>query len=108
MNKDNLKQNLCLKFCSYYNPSKNEPVSCRAFSLIEGLFKNRKKLNFDLAVNELTVRDRNLVSVICSKCPFYENDCDFAGYVQNAKPCGGYIFIKESVDAGIISLDDIR
>lgn len=103
-----LKQSLCLKFCSYYNSSKSEPIACRAFLLVERLFKDGRKIDFDIPISGLNGNGREFISVICVSCPFYENDCDFIRHAGNAKPCGGYIFVKESVNAGVITLDDIR
>lgn len=108
MNGPDLKKNLCFRFCSYYNPAKNKPVACRPFLLVEKLFKNGRKINFDIPVPVSNIRDRELISAICTECPFHENGCDFFMSIENAKPCGGYVFIKESVKAGTIIFDEIR
>jgi hypothetical protein len=108
MNRPDLKQSLCSRFCSYYNSSKSEPIACRAFLLLERFFKNGRKFNFDMPICELNGNGREFISVICVDCQFYENDCDFIRHAGKAKPCGGYVFIEASIAAGAITLDDIK
>ncbi len=103
-----LEQTLCLKYCAYYKPGKNEALACRGYVVVERILHEGKNLvlddhrrKFEPAAGEL------IVTTMCTACDFYEHDCDF---MQNraARPCGGFVLLEQLLGAGAITIEDIR
>jgi hypothetical protein len=109
MKKEALVQTLCLPFCAYYKPGRNEELLCRGALIVERLMQSGRDviigeaelINPDEAVPELLAR------VVCGACDFREHDCDFAQDRQ-ARPCGGYILLSRLLVSKTISIEDIR
>ncbi len=107
MERINLKEKLCLKFCSYYKPSKDDKLACLGYIILEEFLQKGDKIVFkdyrtDIDRNtEIVLRDH-----MCIQCPFFKEDCDF---IQNNKslPCGGFIFLGHLLDEGFITIDNI-
>lgn len=103
-----LIQMLCLPFCIYYKPGKNEELICRGGIIVERLMRSGRNLIVakedlrepDQAAIELTVQH------LCSACHFRDDDCDFAQDRQ-AVPCGGFVFLSRLLDSRTISAEDI-
>lgn len=122
----NLQTSLCKKFCPYYKPTKNEDLACQGFHVVEGLLRKDRKIPFHKIYRELKAEtEKELISVLCADCLFYENDCDFVDnpplppLSKNGKkgvrdekkhppPCGGFILLGHLLEKNIISIDDIR
>jgi hypothetical protein len=102
-----LINNLCRRFCSYYKPTKNEEISCRGFSVVERMMREGKEISFDRS-DEPVGRDTadSLSRLLCRRCLFFQEDCDFAARVGTV-PCGGYLLIGKLIDGGVLSLDDL-
>ncbi len=103
-----LSQTLCLHFCPYYKPSKDEALACRGFVEVKLLLEKGRQITFEnrgRAVGTDTVKA--LVRKICRVCPFYKEDCDFILKGKEALPCGGFLLLGQLVDDGTISVDDI-
>jgi hypothetical protein len=99
---------LCLKFCPYYKPSKDEELACMAYIVLERLMEKGDKIPFEKpgkAVATSTVE--TLAENLCVVCPFHENDCDFAERKENALPCGGFTLLGHLIEEKIILIDDI-
>jgi len=100
---------LCLPFCVYYKPGKNEELLCRGALVVKRLMQSDRDVipevanlaNSNEAVPELMAR------VLCGDCDFREHDCDFAQDRQ-ARPCGGYILLSHLLSTRRISIEDIR
>jgi hypothetical protein len=102
-----LEQTLCLKFCSYYKPGKNEELACKGYMVVERLL--REGISLVLASNSgesNPVSVDLLVMTLCMNCDFHEQDCDF---MQNraARPCGGFILLERLLSSGVITMEDI-
>jgi len=103
-----LEQTLCLKFCAYYKPGKNEELACRGYVVVERLLHDRKNLLLDCHLREFEPATVGLiVKTMCTACDFYEQDCDF---MQNrkARPCGGFVLVAQLLASGVITMEDIR
>jgi len=103
-----LSQTLCLTFCSYYKPGKNEELACRGYVVVERLQQQGKSISFrksKKAVDPATVDA--LVQALCVTCDFQEQDCDF---IQNrtAPPCGGFALLAQLLESGDLTLEDIK
>jgi hypothetical protein len=103
-----LEQTLCLKFCSYYKPGKNEELACRGYLVVERLSREGKSLVIENSSGELSpvLRDR-LIDVLCLACDFHEQDCDFM-QDRAARPCGGFVLLEKLLGSGVITIEDIH
>jgi|APFre7841882630_1041343.scaffolds.fasta_scaffold118416_2 hypothetical protein len=102
-----LEQTLCLKFCSYYKPGKNEELACKGYMVVERLL--REGISLVLASNSgesNPVPADEIVKTLCINCDFHEQDCDF---MQNraARPCGGFILLERLLSSGVVTMEDI-
>ena len=104
-----LNRTLCLKFCSFYKPGKNEELVCGGYAAVERLILSGKVgtalqqsgRRIDGAKTEL------LVQAMCPSCDFHEQDCDFFRD-RYASPCGGFVFLAQCIADGLITADDAR
>jgi hypothetical protein len=105
--KSPLEQTLCLKFCSYYKPGKNEDLACKGYGVVERLLREGKisviENNSDEYIPDLADR---IIKTLCIACDFHEQDCDF---MQNraARPCGGFVLLAKLLGSGVIAIQDI-
>ena len=102
-----LEQTLCLKFCSYYKPGKNEELACRGYLVVERLLGEGKRLVYEGKNGGTSpVLTERIVNVLCLACDFHEQDCDF---MQNraARPCGGFVLLEQLLGSGVITIEDI-
>ena len=104
-----LVKRLCGNFCAYYKPSKDEELACRGFVVVKKLIDAGKKIPFGDSDGVPGLQtEEDLRKVLCLSCPFYEGDCDFILQEGDARPCGGFIFLRLLLDNGIICIDDVR
>jgi hypothetical protein len=103
-----LIQMLCLPFCIYYKPGKNEGLLCRGAVIVERLMRSGR--NLLAGQKNLRVPDHNTIELavrlLCSACDFRENDCNFA-QDRHAHPCGGFVFLSRLLDTKTILAEDI-
>ncbi|HTP05989.1 MAG TPA: hypothetical protein VMM54_12640 [Nitrospirota bacterium] len=103
-----LVKTLCLKYCSYYKPSKNEELACRGFRVVERFMQSGRTIvmeNPGVSVDK-QVMDQ-LVQSLCSVCTFHEYDCD---YFQDrvSHPCGGFVLLSQLLGSGKITIAEIK
>jgi hypothetical protein len=102
-----LGQTLCLKYCSYYKPGKNEELACRCFLVVEQLMQSGKA---SVSASFKKRHDRStaetVIQKICVKCDFYEKDCDFM-LDRAAPPCGGMVVLTQLLQSAQIPLNDL-
>jgi hypothetical protein len=103
-----LEQTLCLKFCSYYKPGKNEELACKGYMVVERLLREGKSLVLDSNSCESSpdLSDR-IVKTLCITCDFHKQDCDFM-QDRTARPCGGYVLLERLLGCGMITIEDIE
>jgi len=111
MNKNvTLVQTLCLPYCHYYKPGRNEELLCRGAVVIQRLIESGWDL---LSIEEKPGQDAGLevqeliTGLVCGACGFREQDCDFA-QDRTARPCGGFELISRLHRAGVVAREDIR
>ena len=109
MNENSLREMLCLQFCPYYKPSKNEELACKGFLVVEGLIKEGKEIPF-IKSDKLLEADTEKIlrENLCVACPFNESDCDFAQQKDGAPPCGGFSLLGILIEASVLTIDNIR
>lgn len=77
--------------------------------VVEKLLKKGMKIPFNKSNNKLKPdKEKKLTKIMCFKCPFYENDCDFVEGKKDAPPCGGFMLLANLLEKNIISIDDIQ
>ncbi|MBI5641015.1 MAG: hypothetical protein HZA17_11375 [Nitrospirae bacterium] len=106
-----LTDKICRDFCSYYKPGKNEELACQGFFVIKQLAEkgrvvpslrdSRREMPGDPAQAILS-------QFLCSACPFSDSDCDFMLGTDTASPCGGYLFAARLMEAGLLTVDDLK
>jgi ubiquitin len=102
-----LTQAVCLRFCSYYKPERNEELACGGYVVLEQLAQQ----GVPMRGAQAEPRDRNceelLVTTLCTACPFQEHDCDF---MENRAlpPCGGFLLLAQLLAAKQISIEDVK
>jgi hypothetical protein len=105
--KPDLKQAVCLRFCSYYKPGRNEELACRGYLVLERLAVQ----GIPISRTKGEPRDRAgediLVRTLCMACPFHEQDCDF---MENSSlpPCGGFLLLTQLLASKDISIEDVK
>ena len=107
--KDNLplEQTLCLKFCSYYKPGRNEELACKGYMVVERLLREGKSLFVESNSSESNpVQADKIVKTLCIDCDFHEQDCDFM-QDRTARPCGGFVLLERLLGSGVITIEDI-
>ena len=107
MKDPSLVQSLCVRYCAYYKPGKNEELACKGYAVMERLMRSNRRIVFeqyghspDSAVMEM------LVQKMCMSCDFHEQDCDFI-QDRTALPCGGFVLISRLLGSGVITLEEI-
>ena len=99
----------------FYKKNKKEEYACNGFKVIEKILETKKlyeKIK-DLKIELKNVNYQNdniLNEVICSKCDFYIDGCDFrdANCNYDAPPCGGLIVISYLFEKGVISREEME
>jgi len=103
-----LKHALCLKFCSYYKPDRNEELACEGYALIERLMARGMRFDFEATGKPRDrTRDTILAEAMCCSCPFHECDCDFTEN-RELPPCGGFLLLAQLLAAEKIKIEDIK
>jgi hypothetical protein len=109
MDKDTLIENVCRNYCRYYKPSKDEELACMGFLIIQRLLRNGAEIIFEESQAVLApYTEETLVGNVCVTCPFFPDGCDFSLKREGSFPCGGFLVLGRLMEAGSISIDDIR
>jgi hypothetical protein len=90
---------ICKDFCKYYKGNK-ENIYCEGYKF---LMRNLTSFELRLLINLLNLDTENKNNIpeydseidflICKKCEFYNNDCDYSNNLSGP-PCGGYNIIR--------------
>ncbi|MCX8031187.1 MAG: hypothetical protein N3A59_06395 [Thermodesulfovibrionales bacterium] len=83
---------ICKRFCKFYKDTKDE-IQCSGYTLLrdnltEGELRDLSDYFLDKKVNYK--KDKELYELLCMKCDFKNEGCDFIAGLQSP-PCGGYI-----------------
>ncbi len=106
--KTDLVQTVCLGFCSYYKPGKNEELACQGYLVLERLALQGIPVGGKRAEQPRNrTGEKLLVRTVCMACPFHEQDCDF---MENSTlpPCGGFLLLAQLLEAKDISIEDMK
>jgi hypothetical protein len=98
---------LCLNFCSYYKPGKNEELACRGYEMVQRLIRRGRQLDLAGGSREFDrARAEALVQRMCVQCNFKPDGCDFM-LDRKASPCGGFVLLAQLIETGVITIEDI-
>lgn len=105
------REQLCLHFCPYFKPGKNEDLACRGYIVIgamldRGLSVPLHRRKEGHAPSPETTESLN--QALCKDCSFFEQDCDYILTRGNASACGGFRLLSLLVDEGLLRIEDIR
>ena len=101
-------QTLCLPYCIYYKPGKNDESVCRGAIVVDRLLRAGKPIAVVPPADKCrTVPDEFLMRHLCSVCDFHEHDCDFM-QDRAATPCGGFLLLEKLLVSGMLALEDVR
>lgn len=114
MGKNTFKDFICKPHCIFFKDGKKEEMACHGAVIAQRLVENKKISPqwIDLESHEKDTRfkhDDDIIRVVCARCPFEAEDCDFRSKSppQNAIPCGGYIFLYRLKSTGVITVNDL-
>jgi hypothetical protein len=103
-----LVQKLCMPYCVYYKPGRNEELLCRGALVVDRLMlagrpvaATKPGAQPDSGTIEL------IVNRLCMACEFHEHDCDFMED-RHSPACGGFVLLSRLVISGQIAIDEIR
>ncbi|MEW6584296.1 MAG: hypothetical protein AB1442_01650 [Nitrospirota bacterium] len=104
-----LRKSLCERFCPHYKPRKDEELACLGFIVIERLIQKGLKIPVEESGHALdAATEEQLAGTLCSACPFFPEDCDFAQNKGGAQPCGGFVLLGILLEKNVIDIDIIR
>jgi hypothetical protein len=102
-----LNKMLCLHFCAYYKPGRNEQLACRGYEVVDRLMQAGKIPPLDNAGSDFDrIRAESMVKVMCSACGFQKDGCDFM-LDRSAPPCGGFVLLAQLIETGAIVIEDV-
>ncbi|MBS1125162.1 MAG: Radical domain protein [Nitrospirae bacterium] len=102
---------LCINFCQYYKPGRNEDLECQGFVVVHGLIKKGRKLSQERPGISAKPDARTLEGLkgrVCTACAFREADCDFILSGGTAAPCGGFSLLAHLLGSRELKLDEIE
>jgi hypothetical protein len=102
---------LCLNFCQYYKPGRNEDLSCQGFIVVHGIMQKGRNLPLERP-DKLSIPDsrtaESLRKKVCGVCEFHAADCDFILTGGAAAPCGGFALLSHLLESGELTLEEIE
>jgi hypothetical protein len=94
LKKDDYTDIICKGFCMFYNEGK-EGLACGTYEFLKG---NLTPHEIDSCMRDMQAapdfsRDKEIRVMVCGKCDFLVDGCDFREGLA-APPCGGYTIIE--------------
>jgi hypothetical protein len=115
MSKDNFKEYICLPYCIFFKEEKTEEISCRGARIIEFLVGSNlidpAKIPALTKAPDLWNRHKEaLGNIVCIRCSFRANDCDFQSDEPSydLEPCGGFILLAHLKENNLINEPDLE
>jgi hypothetical protein len=102
---------LCLNFCRYYKPGKNEDLLCQGIVIVHDIMRGGKKLQLERPVRAAVPNAATLEELkgrVCAVCAFRRSDCDYMLTGGTAPPCGGFVLLSHLLGTGELMLEEIR
>ncbi|MBE0427450.1 MAG: hypothetical protein IBX72_12510 [Nitrospirae bacterium] len=109
MEEVDLEKELCLRFCSYYKPPKDNILACMGYTVIKKLLQKGNRIPFRKTERKISFdTEKLLIENMCIVCPFYKEDCDFIQRKEESLPCGGFILLCHLLEENFITIDNIK
>ena len=94
MKKDDYTDIICKGFCTFYKSGKKE-LACETYDFIS---RNLTPGELESAIQRIPstpdfTLDKKVKGLICEKCGFMTDGCDFREGLESP-PCGGYTIIE--------------
>lgn len=102
---------LCLNFCKYYKPGKNEEFECRGAVIVRHLMQQGRRIPLERPADMSAPSSgaaAALRKAMCGDCEFFIDGCDFILTGGEAVPCGGFILLARLLDEGAVEIDDLK
>jgi hypothetical protein len=102
---------LCLNFCTYYKPGRNEELACQGYVVVQRLISGGRRLSQERpakAARPNAATLKGLQDRVCLRCSFREQDCDYIATGGNAPSCGGFLLLSHLLGTGELTLDEIE
>ncbi|HYQ48170.1 MAG TPA: hypothetical protein VEP69_03805, partial [Thermodesulfovibrionales bacterium] len=91
--------------------------TCNGFSVARSIIRQLKDISFERGGESPGgAAAHDLYLAVCMRCPFFENDCDFASWKRgespeksggDVNPCGGLLFLAEAIDRSAIDIQAV-
>jgi hypothetical protein len=105
MKDDAYTEIICKELCKYYREGKEE-LHCNGYVFLRDNFTPHElKTMLDLSKPqkdmkyEIPDEDEELINLVCAKCDFFIDECDYTDN-RSGPPCGGYLIIKRGLFDG--------
>jgi len=118
MEREELVRVLCAPYCSFYKPGKDEELACNGFSVLLKLSASGYESPVRPEKGDLQEKtEEDLFGAICRRCPFFDEDCDYASWrrgEQTARlrkeinPCGGFLFLGLCMEQGAMDIQAVN
>jgi hypothetical protein len=110
--KETFADYICRPYCIFYKEGVKDDMSCGGAIVVLQLIDAGRWTPGRDSIPPVHTRNDNpdLESLVCRRCPFVLDGCDFRSPSppSDAAPCGGFILLSRLIDAGTITLEDIR
>lgn len=115
MNKNQFKEYICRPYCMFFKEGKKEDMFCRGAVVVEMLVGNNRidstKIHrYKKKPGLWNKHKKNLETLVCSKCSFRKQDCDFQSEnpPENTEPCGGFILLSLLKENNMVTVPDME
>ena len=117
MQRDELVQRICAGYCSFYKPGKTDEIACNGFTIVRRLIGQSPDAVYEDGKDGTdSLTEHALFQAVCTPCPFFEGDCDFASWKRgespgvtrrDVNPCGGLLFLACAVVSGSMDIQAV-
>jgi hypothetical protein len=96
-----LTELVCRRWCRFYRESAKEELTCAGYDFFRGRLKPDAVSGL-AGAEEPIGHDPRIERVLCARCGFRAEDCDFMAEPApaGAVPCGGYVLLARLLAAG--------
>jgi hypothetical protein len=110
MTKTNFIDYICRPYCMYFREGAKEDMACLAARIAEKLSEQSFfdppaiSLEKDPSAWLNQSRDAVLLEIVCQRCEFMDDDCDFRSDnpPPDTEPCGGLILLSLLMSCAVI------
>jgi phosphohistidine phosphatase len=103
MKEDSYTDIICKRFCAFYREGKEE-FQCGTYLYLKEQFSAEDLRSFlaDMPEHPDHTEDDLILSIVCNKCDFLVDGCDYREGLDSP-PCGGYIIVEHLIKKGALN-----